>query len=208
MKLWMADTTWLHVCNVTWWVFLCYAYAKSLQSCPTLYDPIDGSPPGSPVPGILQARTLEWGANVFSGWVFLKALKCLSDILSLTPLALSAGKQGWAGLSSMWRLRSEAQRAPFHTPIFIWYEDNTSLSEHSNRERKRSPASLWRVPSGLPFISALIWHFLSKDCQRFANYFPVHTLISSTWHRRKVGSAVPILPGSDKKRWASGFPAG
>ena len=35
-------------------------YAKSLQSCPTLCDPIDGSPPGSPVPGILQARTLEW----------------------------------------------------------------------------------------------------------------------------------------------------
>ena len=40
--------------------------AKSLQSCPTLYDPIDGSPPGSPVPGILQARTLEWVAISFS----------------------------------------------------------------------------------------------------------------------------------------------
>ena len=36
------------------------AAAKSLQSCPTLYNPIDGSPPGSPVPGILQARILEW----------------------------------------------------------------------------------------------------------------------------------------------------
>ena len=36
------------------------AVAKSLQSCPTLCDPIDGSPPGSPAPGILQARTLEW----------------------------------------------------------------------------------------------------------------------------------------------------
>ena len=36
------------------------AAAKSLQSCPTLCDPIDGSPPGSPVPGILQARTLVW----------------------------------------------------------------------------------------------------------------------------------------------------
>ena len=36
------------------------AAAKLLQSCPTLCDPIDGSPPGSPVPGILQARTLEW----------------------------------------------------------------------------------------------------------------------------------------------------
>ena len=42
------------------------AAAKSLQSCPTLWDPIDGSPPGSPVPGILQARTLEWVAISFS----------------------------------------------------------------------------------------------------------------------------------------------
>ena len=42
------------------------AIAKSLQSCPTLCDPIDGSPPGSPVPGILQARTLEWVAISFS----------------------------------------------------------------------------------------------------------------------------------------------
>ena len=42
------------------------ATAKSLQSCPTLCDSIDGSPPGSPVPGILQARTLEWVAIAFS----------------------------------------------------------------------------------------------------------------------------------------------
>ena len=42
------------------------AAAKSLQLCPTLCDPIDGSPSGSPVPGILQARTLEWGAIAFS----------------------------------------------------------------------------------------------------------------------------------------------
>ena len=42
------------------------AAAVSLQSCPTLCDPIDGSPPGSAVPGILQARTLEWVATAFS----------------------------------------------------------------------------------------------------------------------------------------------
>ena len=42
------------------------AAAKLLQSCPTLCDPIDGSPPGSSIPGILQARTLEWGAISFS----------------------------------------------------------------------------------------------------------------------------------------------
>ena len=42
------------------------AVAKSLQSCPTLCDAIDGSPPGSPIPGTLQARTLEWVAISFS----------------------------------------------------------------------------------------------------------------------------------------------
>ena len=42
------------------------AIAKSLQSCPTLSDPIDSSPPGSPIPRILQARTLEWVAISFS----------------------------------------------------------------------------------------------------------------------------------------------
>ena len=43
------------------------AAAKSLQSCPTLCDPIDGSPPGSSIHGIFQARVLEWGAIAFSG---------------------------------------------------------------------------------------------------------------------------------------------
>jgi len=47
-------------------LFKAAAAAASLQSCPTLCDPIDGSPPGSPVPGILQERTLEWVAISFS----------------------------------------------------------------------------------------------------------------------------------------------
>ena len=46
--------------------FVTAAAAKSLQSCPTLCDPIDGSSPGSIIPGILQARTLEWAAISFS----------------------------------------------------------------------------------------------------------------------------------------------
>ena len=48
------------------------AAAKSLQLCPTLCDPIDGSPPGSPIPGILQARTLEWVAISFSMLTLIK----------------------------------------------------------------------------------------------------------------------------------------
>ena len=61
--------------------------AKSLQSCPTLCDPIDGSPPGSPVPGTLQARTLEWVAIPFSNALQWKVkVKLLSHVRpSATP---------------------------------------------------------------------------------------------------------------------------
>ena len=63
------------------------AAAKSLQSCPTLCDPIDGSPPGSPIPGILQARTLEWVAISFStAWKWKVKVKPLSHVRpSATP---------------------------------------------------------------------------------------------------------------------------
>ena len=63
------------------------AAAKSLQSCPTLCDPIDGSPPGSPVPGILHARTLEWVAISFSSaWRWKGKVKSLGPVwLFATP---------------------------------------------------------------------------------------------------------------------------
>ena len=61
--------------------------AKSLQSCPILCDPIDGSPSGSPIPGILQARTLEWVAISFSNaWKWKGKVKSLSRVRpSVTP---------------------------------------------------------------------------------------------------------------------------
>ena len=61
--------------------------AKSLQSCPTLCDPIDSSQPGFPVPGILQAKTLEWVAISFSNaWKWIVKVKSLSHVrLSATP---------------------------------------------------------------------------------------------------------------------------
>jgi len=63
------------------------AAAKSLQSCPTLCKPIDGNPPGSPAPGILQARTLEWVAISFSNaWKWKVKVKALSRVQpSATP---------------------------------------------------------------------------------------------------------------------------
>jgi len=60
------------------------AAAKSLQLCPTLCDPIDGSPPGSPVPGILQAKTLEWVAISFSKHASMK-VKSESEVAQWCP---------------------------------------------------------------------------------------------------------------------------
>ena len=68
------------------WMRACCA-AESLQSCPTLFDPIDGSPPGSPVPGILQARILEWVAISFSNaWKWKVKVKLLSCPTLSDPL--------------------------------------------------------------------------------------------------------------------------
>ena len=65
------------------------AAAKLLQSCPTLCDPIDGSPPGSPIPGILQARTLEWVAisfsNAWSESEVAQSCPTLSDPMDCSP---------------------------------------------------------------------------------------------------------------------------
>ena len=85
------------------------AAAKSLQSCLTLCDPIDGSPPGSPVPGILQERTLEWVAISFSNaWKWKVKVKSLSSVLLLAtpwiaahqaPLSMGFSRQKyWSGV--------------------------------------------------------------------------------------------------------------
>ena len=74
-------------CVVVWVYNTAAAAAKSLQSCPTLCNPIDGTPPGSPIPGILQARTLEWVAVSFSNaWNWKVKVKLPSQVwLLATP---------------------------------------------------------------------------------------------------------------------------
>ena len=87
------------------------AAAKSLQSCLTLCNPIDSSPPGSPVPGILQARTLEWVAISFSNaWKWKVKVKSLSRVRLFTtpwtaayqaPLSMGFSRQEyWSGVPS------------------------------------------------------------------------------------------------------------
>ena len=102
------------------------AAAKSLQSCLTLCDPIEGSPPGSPIPGILQARTLEWVATSFSNgrkWkVKVKSLSCVRLLATPQTAAhqatLSVGfsrQEYWSGV-------------PLPSPLFLPTEYQTPLT--------------------------------------------------------------------------------
>ena len=90
------------------------AAAKSLQSCPTLCDPIDGSPSGSPVPGILQARTLEWVAISFSNaWKWKAKVKSLSRIwLLATPWTAKP-----TGLLHPWDSPGKSTGVGCHCPL-------------------------------------------------------------------------------------------
>ena len=108
LKPWKYMETWVGLVQFVEWAWWCYqrqgffpfiwsspvvaaAAAKSLQSCPTLCDPIDGSPPGTPIPGILQARTLEWVAISFSNaWKWKVKVKSLSRVQLLATLWTAA----------------------------------------------------------------------------------------------------------------------
>ena len=94
---------WDHLSACFSWVFpLCTTTTKSLQLCPTLWDPMDGSPPGSPASGILQARTLEWVA------ISLSKVSSQSRIKTAAP-ALVGGffTTDWPGVNQklfLWKL--------------------------------------------------------------------------------------------------------
>ena len=93
------------------------AAAKSLQLCPTLCDPIDGSPPGSPIPGILQARTLEWVAISFSN-----ACKWKVKVRSLSRV------QHWVGSKKrIKKLRKSWLENCLCMQLVVGYERNLGL---------------------------------------------------------------------------------
>ena len=121
------------------------AAAKLLQSSPTLCDPTDGSPPGSPVPGILQARTLEWVAISFSNaWKWKVKVKSLSRVRLLAtpwtaayqaPLSMAFSRQEyWSGLplpSPFIKARPSITVSAF-TLRFIFPFTMLAYSTHSN----------------------------------------------------------------------------
>ena len=123
------------------------AAAKSLQSCPTLCDPLDGSPPGSPIPGILQARTLEWVAISFSNaWKWKVKVKSLSRVRpSVTPWTLpgssihgifQARVLEWGAIAfSVDMFRFEQQS--YHVTKFFWHFSlSDNVLENTNLQWK------------------------------------------------------------------------
>ena len=123
--------------------------AKSLQSCPTLCDPIDGSTLGSPVPGILQARTLEWVAISFSSaWKWKVKVKSLSPIQpSATPWAAAHQAPPSLGFSRQEYWSGVPLSSPF---ISIWYYIKDIFF------------CLWSVSSNMLLIST--WQGSSLSC--------------------------------------------
>ena len=106
------------------------AAAKSLQSCLTLCDPIDGSPPGSPVPGILQARTLEWVAISFSNaWKWKVNVKSLSRVwLFATPWTAAYQAPPSMGFSTQEYWSGVPFPSPMHTTIYKINDHNLLYS--------------------------------------------------------------------------------
>ena len=110
--------------------------AKLLQSCPTLWDPIDGSPPGSSVPGILQAITLEWVAIFFSNaWKWKVKVKSLSRVrLFATPWTVAYQAPPSMGFS-----RQEYRSGlSFPSPFKITRENKSSLNPQRKCKSRRS----------------------------------------------------------------------
>ena len=107
------------------------AAAKSLQSCSTLCDPIDGSPPGSPVPGILQARTLEWVAISFSNeWKWKVKVKSFSCVwLLATPWTHQAPPSMGFSRQEYW------SGVPLPSPEWGW-------ADPKDTKRREAPGSI------------------------------------------------------------------
>ena len=119
----------------------------SLQSCPTLCDPIDGSPPGSPIPGILQARTLEWGAISFSSaWKWKVKVKSLSRV----PLCVTPWTAAYQSPPSMGFSRQEYwSGVPLPSPM-------TNLDSILKNRDITLPTSV-RVVKAMVFSSSHVW---------------------------------------------------
>ena len=141
------------------------AAAKLLQSCPTLCDPIDGGPPGSAVPGILQARTLEWVAISFSNaWKGKVKVKSLSRVrLLVTPWTAAYQAPPSMGFSRQEYLLSPKCLHTLHYPDLFW-----KAVSHFN-----SLLNFFAWISALPSnpIPTDPYHFIDISLMKFTTFY-------------------------------------
>ena len=151
---------------------LAAAAAKSPQSCLTLCDPIDGNPPGSPVPGILQARILEWVAISFSNaWTWKVKVKLLSRVRLLAALWTegyqASPSMGFSRQQYWSRVPLPSLIQPWHTPFPIWNQSVVPCpvlpvaSWPTYRFLKRQ--ARWSgIPISFRIVHSLLWSTQSK----------------------------------------------
>ena len=150
------------------WGSFSAAAAKSLQSCPTLCDPIDGSPPGFPVPRILRARTLEWVAISFSNaWKWKVKVKSLSHLQLFTTTWTVA----YQPPASMGFFRQEYWSAlPLPSPFWrIQYGKSSGMSL-PRLDYKR----LWLLPC-CPLSGSLLHVLRETSCHVWAAQWKIDT---------------------------------
>ena len=141
------------------------AAGKLLQSCLTLCNSIDGSPPGSPVPGILQAKTLEWVAISFSNaWKWKVKVKSLSLVqLVATPWTAAY----WDSLSMGFSMQEYWSGAPLPSPSFI-----SLYGKDSYTEWKTPRAHVYSCPSNYYHKGSLLWQIGTCLKPRKSNFPP------------------------------------
>ena len=147
------------------------AAAKSLQSCPTLCDPIDGSPPGSVVPGILQARTLEWVAISFSNaWKWKVKVKSLSHVRLLAtpwttahqappPMGFSR-QEYWSGVPLP--LSDYTRKQNVNEATFLYFYSKFSILTCMKQASLDTPLWVTKHPIGNPVVQYLFPPFISR----------------------------------------------
>ena len=144
------------------------AAAKSLQWCPTLCDPIDGSPPGSPVPGILQARTLEWVAISFTNvWKWKVEVKSFSHVRpSATPWTAAyqappsmgfSRQEYWSGVP--------LPSLSIHSQFAILENDRVEWGFHTHNFHSHYSWPLWSTSSRLPVPAEMSNWMSHSHCQ-------------------------------------------
>ena len=179
------------------------AAAKSLQSWPTLCDPIDGSPPGSPVPGVLQARTLEWVVISFSNaWKWKVKVKSLSHVRPSEPMDCSPPGSSIHGI---FKARVLEWGAIALYGKFIEYDLNTEthllrLIQNQSTGYKRK-LQVMEIPTNISLEFSWMYQIIYKAFRVLKVMRTLYIVLKS---RETSGEwlAYPIQPDSEsRRRW-------